>query len=249
MIILRNKKAAKDQLANIDFFKKNFSKKYRLLRGEKNFENLKRRELYNLGWRSTIEKIIKHGRIESSSNVLEVGCGYGRVIIGLKYYFPILNIKGIDITEDAISICKYILKKEGFNNNVELKVATSENMPYSSETFDAAVFVRVFQYLFDPIASLVECKRTLKNNGRIVIIIPNILNPKQYLFYKTKLYSLHILKNWLSDIGYSDILCETYRYLPLNLNYNSLCNKFEILFSKMPIINLFGGLIVISGRK
>jgi ubiquinone/menaquinone biosynthesis C-methylase UbiE len=197
----------------------------------------------------TIEQLIRHGQINSSSNILELGCGWGRILIGLKYYTQSLNLNAIDISLQTVTLCKKIIKEECNLERINFNIGIAEQIPYQNNIFDSIVSVRVFQFLPDPKSALIECKRVLKPNGRLAIIIPNILNPHQCLFYRTKLYHLHTLKNMLLSSGYSDILYNTYRYIPINLNYNSVAHKIEKIATKIPFFNLFGGLIVISGKK
>lgn len=88
--------------------------------------------------------------------VLDGGCGSG-------YYSKILNEKfevySIDISKDAV---EKAAKQDKLGNYI---VASSQNIPFNDNTFDAATFI------FAPVFA-VDTLRVLKQNGILVIVLP-----------------------------------------------------------------------------
>lgn len=102
-----------------------------------------------------------------SGDVLEVGCGFGR----LFPYYSDLNVK-----VHAIDISKKMIKeaKKRINCNiVEVKKAEAEKIPYLDNTFDYVICMGVFDCL-EQEKALSEMLRVLKLNGRLLITGKNI---------------------------------------------------------------------------
>ena len=96
---------------------------------------------------------------------LDVGCGWGWAI---KYFRDIgIEMHGFDVThnilKDSISFC-------GTEN---LLIADGEKIPYKKDTFDLVFSWHVIEHVPYPQIFLKEIKRVLKDNGLLVIGVPN----------------------------------------------------------------------------
>lgn len=114
---------------------------------------------------------IKYGQIDSSSFILEVGCGTGLITRRVAGTGAI--IIATDLSFELIAQAQ----KLSANKNVVYQVANAEELPFCSEAFDAIIGNAILHHL-DPSTALDEFWRVLKPEGRIVFTEPNMLNPQ-----------------------------------------------------------------------
>jgi 2-polyprenyl-3-methyl-5-hydroxy-6-metoxy-1,4-benzoquinol methylase len=95
-------------------------------------------------------------------NVLELGTGDGSITHHLIKYNKVT-------TADATSPADY---KFDFNNFP---------YPFASKSFDVIVLAEVLEHLLRPDKVLLECKRVLKDDGRLVLTMPNIASIKNLI--------------------------------------------------------------------
>lgn len=101
--------------------------------------------------------------------VLEVGAGHGESLSYLKANNLAREVVGIDIVKGEINsnIDRFIIQEI---ENVDL----SEYNKY----FDVIILADVLEHLIEPQKILEKLKRCLKDDGKILISIPNIRNIK-----------------------------------------------------------------------
>ena len=96
-----------------------------------------------------------------NSNICDVGCGNGRNM-ALKDY----NFIGVDNCKAFLEICK--------SKNLEVVEANMTNLPFKNGQFDAVICIAAFHHLYmhtAKIECLLELKRIIKNNGKILLSI------------------------------------------------------------------------------
>ncbi|MFA5771356.1 MAG: methyltransferase domain-containing protein [Thermoplasmata archaeon] len=104
--------------------------------------------------------------------VLDAGCG-----LGGKTIFYAENgcklITGIDIDEEHIKYAKEFAEKKGVSN-AEFRVGSLDMLPFESDKFDIIFMNDVIEHIKRPILPKVleECKRVIKENGRICLEFP-----------------------------------------------------------------------------
>lgn len=102
-------------------------------------------------------------------NVLEVGCDCGATLFEIKNRYPNANIYGTDLNPGAVRIASVFA--ETCINNIEEK-----NLPWDEHFFDIIIFGDVLEHLRDPKSTLEYCKRYLRDGGRIIASIPNVMH-------------------------------------------------------------------------
>jgi len=112
--------------------------------------------------------------------LLEVGCGNGYNLFGLKQLLPNLILQGVDYSEDMISAAKKINDEE-YNSEIEFSVADALKIPdekLKSQTYDFVITNRMLINLNswtlqqEALRNIVEL---LTPNGSL-IIIENFVN-------------------------------------------------------------------------
>ncbi len=116
---------------------------------------------------------IKNLNVRDGDKVLEIGFATGKAIsIFARQVGPKGKVFGLDISEKMLTITSKYIRKKNLSNRVELRCGDAANLPYSSDFFNR-IFISFTLELFDtPEISFVldECRRVLKDDGRICII-------------------------------------------------------------------------------
>ena len=182
----------------------------------------------------TIKTIEQQADISKSDRVLEVGCGWGRLIT---------NIEGteqkfvVDISPDMLRKQEYL-----FGDQINKTIGDGDSLPFKSNTFDVVYSVRVLQYVTDVNHTISEMKRVLNDDGTLVIILPNKYNLYNYMTYHTKLYWPSEIRAAFERNGFADISIEYFTYSPPD----KFVEELEVL-SSLPIVRKLGGLYVVTG--
>jgi 2-polyprenyl-3-methyl-5-hydroxy-6-metoxy-1,4-benzoquinol methylase len=107
------------------------------------------------------------------ANILDVGCGNGVITrqLGKEGY----KVLGIDISKKAIE------KANALNmySNVQFENISAENLVATEEKYDAIVCSEVLEHLTDPITLLKVLNDSLKENGKLIITVPNGSGPRE----------------------------------------------------------------------
>jgi ubiquinone/menaquinone biosynthesis C-methylase UbiE len=110
-----------------------------------------------------IEEYLKMLKLSPNQEVLEVGCGLGRVLERLEDKFKVL-VSGVDISNNAV-----LEAKKNFPHRVNnIKTSDSTSIDFSSNFFNSVICWGVFD-LTDQFENLLEMVRVLKVEGRLLL--------------------------------------------------------------------------------
>ena len=127
------------------------------------------------------EKLLKP--FLSGKKILDVGCGGG---FFLKYTSHNAKLHvGLDVSMQALQIASRTSASSSYVQG------SGENLPFSSQSFDALVCLGSLEHFLDIPKTLGEFRRLLKDDGRLFLLVPNLF------WYKD---ILSVLKT--GDIGY-----------------------------------------------
>ena len=105
-------------------------------------------------------------QINTDDKVLEIGCGYGRVLAHLakksKY------VVGIDTAKNSLELAKHYLKEF---NNIEVYHQTARNILFDPSTFDAAIAIQnpISSFKIDPKILVKQAIRVTRNKGKVLL--------------------------------------------------------------------------------
>jgi len=109
------------------------------------------------------------GPLNAGEAVLDIGCGAGvDTIFAAMKTGPSGKAVGIDLTSEMLDRAEENLKKTDLNN-VILKKATGEKLPFGDSSFDVVVSNGVINLILDKASTLKEAMRVLKPGGRLMI--------------------------------------------------------------------------------
>ncbi|NHJ02990.1 MAG: class I SAM-dependent methyltransferase [Candidatus Heimdallarchaeota archaeon] len=98
--------------------------------------------------------------------VLELGCGYGRVLKPLA--MKARKVVGIDIAEASLNYARKYLKDF---SNVELHRMTARNIQFKPESFDTVLGIQnaISAMKIDPIHLITQALRVTKRKGKLIL--------------------------------------------------------------------------------
>lgn len=220
-------------------------------KGETDARETMVRELRSVSRRLTIDLLERHAPSPTSSPVrlLELGCGWGRVMIGIKQTRPQWDYQGIDLTPNLIELARRHIKEYELAAPVSVQIGDAENPAFDDGTFDFIYSCRVFQYLPNPETAAKSAFRLLRPGGRAVIILPNRCNPKRRK-YHTRLPWPREIRGWLEGAGFQNLRTEFYGFMPgvRSEPLDWMDRTFEAA-ARVPLLRRLGALVAVSGDR
>jgi ubiquinone/menaquinone biosynthesis C-methylase UbiE len=105
-------------------------------------------------------------QIHCSDKVLELGCGYGRVLKELAKMAS--KVTGIDTSSESLELAmEYLMNIR----NVELHQMNAKSLSFENETFDVVIAIQngISAFKVKPEILLKESLRVIKPNGKLVL--------------------------------------------------------------------------------
>jgi ubiquinone/menaquinone biosynthesis C-methylase UbiE len=193
-----------------------------------------------------VNKLIELGKLTQGKNVLDVGCGSGRILIDLKRICPVLDY-GLEIRSGALRIAKEIENRT---------VGDAQNLPVKNDCFDLVYAIRVLHYLDNPQRALKEFSRVCKKGGVVIIFQPNKRNVLYSIFYmliggyRRRFFSPKRAVKLLENAGLSDVKWGSIGFIPVaGDSHKSRVINFERLVEKIHFLNSFGSILYVIGKK
>lgn len=113
------------------------------------------------------QKRIIRGWLRPADSCLELGGGFGRITRILEPYFR--TVAMVDLTVRNLQMAKGNLAKAG------ILWSDVSTLPIRESTFDTVVMIRVVHLLPDPVKTMKEILRVIKDGGTLIMSIPNLI--------------------------------------------------------------------------
>jgi 2-polyprenyl-3-methyl-5-hydroxy-6-metoxy-1,4-benzoquinol methylase len=133
-----------------------------------------------LGFFKTTVRLLK--KLKNVHSVMDVGCGSGEFLLELSRYFPTFQLKGVDISSEAIQLAQEKLNTTA-QSNVHFELQTGA---LKQNSVDIIITTLVCHHLEDQELILFLCE--LFNAARSVVII-NDLHRHVIAYYLYRLIS------------------------------------------------------------
>lgn len=111
-----------------------------------------------------LKKIIP---VRSGQNILDFGCGTGKIMQKMREMSPKNKFIGIDVSETAIEIAKEKHPWAKF-----YPVQDGERFPFKNNHFNLILAADVIEHVYNTKHTLSELHRVLKKDGKILITTP-----------------------------------------------------------------------------
>lgn len=158
-------------------------------------------------------------KLDSESQIVELGCAVGRWIANLAKHYPQANCWGIDYSYQMLKRAHEFwvkgkdisidLSNKGFPQvfdiqasqlkNLQFGLAKVEQLPFADQSQDLVLNSFLLDRLDDPIKGLNEMYRILKQHGKLILISP--LNFQQAAQW-AKLYPASKIRDLLNQLGF-----------------------------------------------
>jgi SAM-dependent methyltransferase len=99
-------------------------------------------------------------------SLLEVGCGTGFVLAGLREAFPAMRLVGSELLAEGLELARGRLP-----GDVELVQLDAAEMPFEAE-FDVVGAFDVLEHVEDDERALAGMRRAVPNGGGLVLLVP-----------------------------------------------------------------------------
>ncbi len=121
---------------------------------------------------------VLRSQLPAGAEVLDVGCGNGVISrsLGEKGF----NVQGIDVSEKAIERAKSLNKF----SNVKFDVVSAEQLVANGQQYHAVICSEVLEHLNEPAKLLKVLHEILKENGVLIVTVPNGKGAREVLITK-----------------------------------------------------------------
>ena len=200
--------------------------------------------------------LVEVGKITSSTNALEIGCGTG-LFTGKVSDMTKCNIIAIDISDDLLKIAK---EKQP---TIDFRIGDAMNLDFPENKFDVIYGSSVLHHL-DMEKAYKEFYRVLKPGGRIIFAEPNMLNPQIFIQKNVPFIKKYLgdspdetaivrwkTKKQLQIIGYTNVNIFAYDFLhPIVPAFlTSFVQAVGTVIEKIPILKEIAGSVIIFAEK
>jgi ubiquinone/menaquinone biosynthesis C-methylase UbiE len=208
-------------------------------------------ELFDHTWIASVTQLQCNLRIADGQKVLDAGCGWGRLLFGLKYFHPSLSIDGYELTAEFVEKARKILNNFQLQEGVRITQGDLTEIEIPRDHYDSFYSSRVLHYIEKKQAVIEKLYRCLKRGGRGMIILPNKYCPYRWLTYRhAPLVSITAVGKMMEEVGFGNLFYGGYGFLPTHkrFHYNSPITGLEKYLAATPL-NRLAGLAYVVGDK
>jgi ubiquinone/menaquinone biosynthesis C-methylase UbiE len=124
-------------------------------------------------WLNTqIRKLPAAAALKSTDRVLDIGCGYGGMLIHLSRTVGFTQpMEGLDSSPLMLARAQAEIRNRKMDDVIHLQLGLATKLPYENATFDVVLCAYVVKHLRDDLLHemLQEVKRVLKPGGRFCV--------------------------------------------------------------------------------
>ncbi len=166
----------------------------------------------NVGHRPMAIWGLKHLKVITSDQILDIGCGGGKNIKSLVRKTPSGRVFGIDYSALSVRKSRRLNADSVLKERAVIVQGGVSQMPFKTETFDIATAFETVYFWPDIVDDMGEVYRVLKPGGRVFICNEAVwdeTNPDKYRYFTNtlgmKVYSEEELVLTLKKAGYINI--------------------------------------------
>ena len=113
------------------------------------------------------QRLLEYVNLPTSANVLDLGCGTGKLLNRLAVNFPNLQGTGLDLSPEMISQAN---NRNRYSERLTFLLGNAEEMPLADEQFDAVFNTISFLHYPHPQQVLNEVNRVLHPGGYFYLV-------------------------------------------------------------------------------
>ncbi|ACC80558.1 Methyltransferase type 11 [Nostoc punctiforme PCC 73102] len=127
-------------------------------------------------YRAIHKRLLEYVDLPKPANVLDIGCGTGRLLERLATQFPDLRGTGLDFSANMLRLARQSNHHRPRLIYIEGK---AESLPFADGQFDAVFSTISFLHYLEPKQVLSEIARVLSPGGRFYLVDINITSKKE----------------------------------------------------------------------
>lgn len=181
------------------------------------------------------DNLLKKSLIQPDSDIIEIGCGTGKISEALVKTYKNLTVS--DISEKLTNHTAERLQIKGLSFDCT-------DIPLPNNSYDAVISSECIEHTTDPMKAILEMTRILKPHGILILTTPNklwypalimarILRIRKFNGIENWTWP-HVVKKWLKNNDFEDIHMSGVHILPFQLPYAT---------SFLPYFDSFGHLL------
>lgn len=183
--------------------------------------------------------------VQRADRTVDVACGDGTITLEIAQAFPAMNIRGIDLDDQAIAVAAN--RRQMLNaTNVEFDVA--DVVELNLEAVDQALLLDVLEHVEDDVGLLANVASAVKEGGRLVVSVPTPNYPKFFgrefhlgVGHVRDGYALSEISELVEDAGFRIETRQHYTKLPASVAcapfYRSLWKRGRLGIALSPLLN------------
>lgn len=113
------------------------------------------------------QRLLDYVQLKEHSQVLDLGCGTGRLLNKLAARFPTLKGIGLDLSKEMLRQAR---QKNQFRNRIIFVSGNAVDLPFAEGQFDAVFNTISFLHYPDPLQVLTEVSRILAPAGYFYLV-------------------------------------------------------------------------------
>ncbi len=178
------------------------------------------KSIWGLCFKWLIEDLNRN--LRKNLDILDIGYGYGTILVYLMQNYKNLDLNGLDIQEEL----RHLDLKDSSVNFYKFNFEKEIPFKFINKKFDIIICTETFEHFnFSPIDNLLKIKELLKQNGRLYFSTPEQESwGKINIYYKNFEQLLNTKYN--SDFSYTDD--HFWHYSLENLKFIFKKTKFKI---------------------
>ena len=128
---------------------------------------------------------------KAPTDVLDIGCGFGKTTFSLKKTWPKASVHGVDLSDPCLRLGRRMATERGLE--IDWRQGDMEKLPYPDASFDVATITMVLHELPRTAiaASMREAARVLRPGGTLSILENRLLDDDPFR---------NVLLKWYSEI-------------------------------------------------
>ena len=208
-------------------------------------------ELFDHTWVASVIQLQRNLRIADGQKVLDAGCGWGRLVFGLKYFHPGLSIDRYELAAEFVRKAHEILEDSSLHQGVRITQGDLTEIEIPYECYDSFYSSRVLHYIEKKESVIEKLYRCLRRGGRGMIILPNNLCPYRWLTYRhAPLVPITSIGQIMKEVGFRNLYYGGYGFLPTHkrFRYDSPVTMVERYLAATQLGRL-AGLAYVVGDK
>ena len=141
-----------------------FKDKFKRMLRKRYYRYYSNKSYFNLLFHNIVKNVVNEPPFIENGKICDVGCGNGRYVSELQSYWD--NVSGVEPNEAAVKYC--------ISKGLSVCHGFAEEIPYIEKKFDIIRMWNVLEHCLSPKKALMEAARVLKENGYLILYVPNI---------------------------------------------------------------------------